>query len=240
MTAWRRIQRSQQSNLYPGKLIVLFKPKHLRLLLLDAKHFRIHKFPFTLYVALDGVERKPIAWILLPRTELRAGYDLILRYLKQEKINIDAIISDWHKSIIASVNDNCELAIHQRCTAHVLQEIYRKLSGRKFLRTGHGKEIWPIMRKIALGFETYLPAYLFLQAMKIKYPEYRRAFKYLGKCLPDIYQFARKPKLKIHRTSNLIENFMGILEQRLKTMRGLKTPETLIKFITNLIIIKYK
>jgi hypothetical protein len=33
---------------------------------------------------------------------------------------------------------------------------------------------------------------------------------------------------------------MGILEQRLKTMRGVKTPETLLKITTSIVQLHYK
>jgi len=240
MTAWRRIQYALNSNIKIGKLIVLQRSNPSNILLLDGKHFRIKKRPHTLYVAFDGITRKPICWILLPRYELREGYDRIFYFLKRQKASIDAVISDGHKGLAASVRDYYPLAIHQRCTAHVLRDVYRKLGGKWFMFTGLGKEIWPVMRRIALGFESYIEAKNYIKNAKRKYPEYSRAFLVLEKSLIDIYSFSRSPLLPIPRTSNLIENFMGFLEQRLKTFRGVKTSESLIKIITSLIILKYK
>ena len=176
----------------------------------------------------------------MPRYELREGYDRIFHFLKRQKSSIDAVISDGHKGLAASVKDYYPFAIHQRCTAHILRDVYRKLGGKWFLSTGLGKEIWPIMRKIALGFDSYIEAKIYLKSMKRKYPEYRRAFLVLEKNLSDIYQFAKRPNIPIPRTSNLIENFMGFLEQRLKIFRGIKTTKSLIKIITSLIILKHK
>lgn len=240
MTAWRRIQRTLNPNIKIGKLIALQRSTPSNILLLDGKHFRIRKRPHTLYVAFDGIAKKPICWILLPRYELREGYDRIFHLLKREKCCIDAVISDGHKGLAASVKDYYPLAIHQRCVAHILRDVYRRLGGRWFLSTGLGKEIWPIMRKIALGFDNYIEAKDYLKRMKRKYPEYSRAFLVLEKSLIDIYSFSRSPHLPIPRTSNLIENFMGFLEQRLKTFRGVKTSESLIKIITGLIALKHK
>jgi len=239
-TAWRRIQRTFVSNVDLGKLIILSQPPYSEIILLDGKHFRIKKKPYTFYVAFDGIKRRPICWVLLPRYELRAGYDLILSSLKRGNGSILVVISDGHKGLAASVQDYYFLAIHQRCAFHVLQEVYRKLGGRWFLATGSGKEIWPIMRKIALEFDEEIKAREYLRQMKRKYPQYPRAFFILEKNLSGVYQFAKRPNLPIPRTSNLIENFMGFLEQRLKTFRGVKTPESLIKIITSLIILKYK
>lgn len=239
-TAWRRIQRTFISEVDVGKLIILFKPPYSGIILLDGKHFRIKKKPHTLYVAFDSVLRKPVCWLLLPRYELRAGYDRILSFLTGHNCRIEAIISDGHKGLEASVWKYCPLAIHQRCAAHVLQEVYRRLGGRWFLSTGKGKEIWPVMRDVALGFENDIEAMMYLKKMKRKYPDYRRAFLVLEKSLLGIYRFSYRPHLPIPRTSNLIENFMGFLEQRLKTFRGVKTSKTLIKIITGLIVLKYK
>lgn len=191
-------------------------------------------------MAFDGVQRKPICWILLPRYELREGYDRILSFLMRQKCSIHAVISDRYKGLSASVKDYYPLIIHQRCAAHVLQDVYRKLGGRWFLATGYGKEIWPIMRKIALGFDNEIIAREYLRRMKRKYPDYHGAFLILKKNLSGIYQFIKRPDLSIPRTSNLIENFMGQLEHRLKTFRGVKTSKSLIKIITGLIILKYK
>jgi len=240
MTAWRRIQRTFVSNIDLGKLIILSRPPYSKIILLDGKHFQIRKKPYTLYVAFDGMQRKPICWILLPRYELREGYDRILSFLKHQNSPISAIISDRHKGLEASVKDYYLFVIHQKCAAHVLRDVYGKLGGRWFLATGYGKEIWPIMRKIALGFYNEITAREYLQRMKRKYPDYRGAFFVLEKSLFGIYQFTKRPDLPIHRTSNLIENFMGHLEHRLKTFRGVKTPNSLIKIITSLIILKYK
>lgn len=240
MTAWRRIQRTLFSDAGVGKLIILRKPPYSTILLLDGKHFQVGRKVHTLYVAFDGIKRRPICWLLLPHYELREGYDRLLSFLKRQQCRIDAVISDGHKGLAASVQGHYPLAIHQRCTAHVLREAYQKLGGRWFAATGTGQEIWPVMRKIALGFNNDIEARIYLKKMKRKYPDQRRAFFVLQRSLSDIYRFSYRPHLPIPRTSNLIENFMGFLEQRLKTFRGVKTPKSLIQIITSLIALKYK
>lgn len=142
--------------------------------------------------------------------------------------------------LISSVKDYFPLAIHQRCAFHALQEVYRKMGGKWFLSTKTGKEIWAVLRKIALGFDDYFEAKNYLKKSKRKYPEYKKGFAILEKSLEDIYKFSYLPDLNIPRTSNQIENFMGVLEQRLKTFRSVKTPKTLIRIITSFIRIKYK
>jgi transposase-like protein len=234
------VQRTQNKEIKPGKLIVLRKPDNLTILLLDGKHFRVCRRPYTLYVALNGLSGEPLCWILLERYELREGYDLIQRYLNAQKCHIKAIVSDWHHGIIASLQDYYPHAIHQRCAAHVLQEVLRKLGGKRFLSSQYGKELWGKTARIAIRYDHLFIARMQLGRAKKKYPQHSRAWQVLERALPDIYQFVKNSSIQIPRTSNRIENFMGQLEQRLKTFRGMKTPETLIKIITSLIIIKWK
>ena len=240
MTAWRRIQRTQDKRVTIEKLICLNSNEPLTILMLDVKHFRIHRKPYSLYVSLNGMTGRPLAWTLLPRNELRDGYDIILRHLRSKKFNIKAVVSDWHKGILASVHDYYPKAIHQRCAAHVLMAAFRKMGGKKFLMTGWGQELWPVFKRIALEFKYEYLARMYLGRMSKKYPRYYRGFKVLEKSLNDIYQFQKKPYLNIPRTSNRIENFMGVLEQRLKTFRGTKNPETTIRIITSYILVKHK
>jgi hypothetical protein len=239
-TAWLRVQRTQNEHIKPSKLIVLHKPYNLQVLLLDGKHFRIHKRPYTLYVALDGLFGKPLCWVLLERYELRDGYDFILRYVQGKKCRIKAVTSDWHHGIIASLEDYYPDAIHQRCAAHVLQDVLRKLGGKRFISSQYGRNLWGRIVRVAIRYDHLFVARMQLGRLKKKYPQYTRAWKILKKSLPDIYQFTSISSVQIPRTSNRIENFMGQLEQRLKTFRGMKTPETLIKIITSLIVIKWK
>ena len=73
-----------------------------------------------------------------------------------------------------------------------------------------------------------------------QFPHLRRGLRVLRRTLPKIYKFAMKKRVGIPRTSNRIENFMGFLEQRLKTMRGVKVPENYITLISQLICLKWR
>lgn len=215
-------------------------PTGVTVILLDAKRFRLHRRVWTLYLALDATSGRPLAWTLLPRHELRFGYDLLLKHLDAKYPRIQAVVSDWHIGILATVTDHLPRAVHQRCAFHVLQEVSRKLGGRWWHITGYGRQHWTIFRRIALGFPTQRAAMAYLKKASRLYPQYTLAFRILRDSLPDIYQFSCHPELNIPRTSNLIENFMGCLEQRLKTMRGVKTPLTLTRYINQLILIRDK
>lgn len=239
-TAWNRIQHTTDPRLDAEVLVAFRLPQTVPILLLDAKHFRFHRMPYTLYVAFDGIRKKPLAWALLPRMEIREGYDRLLRLMCRKNYRINAIVSDWHRSIRAAVHDHYAFVVHQRCAAHVLQDALRKLGGVRFLGTEFGKRHWRLIVKAAMGFSNDICARRYLSNCEKRYPRYRRAWRVVREALPDIYRFAVLPKLRIPRTSNDIENFMGFLEQRLKTMRGVKTPKSLIQIVTSLILTKFK
>jgi transposase-like protein len=239
-TAWRRIQRTENKNVKVGTLAVFTPPSRVRVLMLDGKHFTIRKKPFTLYVAFDAEMMRPLAWIFLPRYELRDGYDRILTHLNRKKVRIPGIVSDWGTGIRASVNDQLPRATHQHCAFHVLADILRKLGGKRFLRPEEGRRLWKKIRHIAIECDTLAGARCSLWHLKKRYPEHLRALRQLDRHLESIYQFMKFLPLKHHRTSNRMENFMGVLEQRLKSFRTMKTPDTCIKIISSLIEFKYK
>ena len=239
-TVWRRIQRSITTNLELGTVVCLGFPQNLPVVLLDAKHFRIRKVTHTLYVAFDPLRRKPVAWVILPRHEMREGYVRILNVFRMRKSSVEAFVSDWNLSIKGSALEAYPAAIHQRCAAHVLQEVFRKVRGRRFCATQTGKRVWKKLRRIALGFDNEGAARTYLNRVRKKHPLQEKGFKVLDKSLSDIYRFAERPDLPIPRTSNQIENFMGVLEQRLKTFRSVKCPKALLNILSQFIKIKYK
>jgi len=239
MTAWRRVQNTVRKEVEVGTVIGYQLPKKLSIVLLDAKHFKIRREPYTLYVAFDPERKKPLCWLLLPRNEMREGYEQILHLFRFKRYNIEAFVTDWHTTIVGTVKDWHPKAVHQRCAAHLLQEVFRKIGGRRLYATEYGKELWKIFRKGAIGFEKQGEARRYLNRMKLHYPERTKGFEVLEKGLDGIYQFTKRKDLLIPRTSNAIENFMGVLEQRLKTFRSAKSPEALIKIISQLIKFKY-
>jgi len=240
MTAWRRIQRTQRQDVAVGVLIGFKLPNSVPVLMLDAKHFRIQQKPYTLYVAFHADKMRPLMWLLLPRYELREGYDRILRHMRREAVRVDGLVSDGHIGLRASVHDYYPAVVHQHCAFHVMAEVRRKIGGKRWLRTEAGKMFWEDIRKIALKSASLPEARCQLTSAKQKHPAHGRALGALERHLASMYEFTKSSTLANYRTSNRIENFMGVLEQRLQTFRSMKTPVTLIKIISSLIRIKYK
>lgn len=210
------------------------------MILLDAKHFVVRHVTHTLYVALNPCTSKPVAWILLKGSECRDGYDALLHYLRTRRINIEATISDNDQSIRCSINDWYPEAVQQKCAFHVLKKAFLKLNGRRLIQSQYGKKIWSIMRHIALEYHSYTEARACLLRMKRKYPLHETSWNVLLRNLESIYQFEKRKDLDIPRTSNKIENFMGVIEQRVKTFRSFKNPDSLIRIVSAFIRIKYK
>lgn len=239
-TAWRRIQRTQDVRIKTGTLIVRSACRDVRILMLDGKHFMIRKKPFTLYVAFDAEKKIPVAWIFLPRYELRDGYDRLLSHLVRENAAVVGIVSDWGTGVRASVHDHFPNVVHQHCAFHVLADTLRKLGGRKFIHTDYGRDLWHRVRRMGIGCDTLAEARQALGALKRTHPDYLRVWNIFDRQLPSIYEFTKESLLEEFRTSNRMENFMGVLEQRLKSFRTMKTPDTCIKIISSFIAAKYK
>lgn len=238
-TAWRRIQRSMKN--IPLNTVVAFQfPKEVSIILLDAKYFVIRRKVYTLYVAFDPIRKKPLLWILLQENEGRNGYDRLLAFLKGQKMKIEAIVSDSFRPLEVSILRWYPEAVHQRCAAHILMHAFRKIKGRSLMRTIYGRRLWSVITKIVLGYGDEKKARAYLLRNKRKHPTHHKTWKILDENLTNIYQFPKRPDLPIPRTSNQIENFMGVLEQRLKTFRSIKSPESLSKILTAYIRIKYK
>lgn len=238
-TAWRRIQRSMQD--VPLNTVVAFHfQKNVSIILLDAKYFLVRRKIYTLYVAFDPLRKKPLLWILLQENEGRNGYDKLLSFLRAQNVKVEAIVSDSFTSIEVSVKQWYPHTVHQRCAAHILMYAFRKIRGRGLLRTIYGRRLWNIVVKIALGYTDEKKARGYLLRNKRKYLNHSKTWKILDENLSNIYQFSQRLDLPIPRTSNQIENFMGVLEQRLKTFRSIKSPESLSKILTAYIRIKYK
>jgi hypothetical protein len=149
-------------------------------------------------------------------------------------------VSDWGTGIRASTHDRLPHVVHQHCAFHVIDDVRRKTGGKKFLRSEYGKQFWKRIRHVAIGCDTLPEARRAFGRLKETYPDHVRAWNALGRSLVGIYQFTKYLPLKNYRTSNRMENFMGVLEQRLKNFRSMKTPDTAAKIISSLVEFKYK
>jgi transposase-like protein len=213
------------------------------MILLDGKHFRIAKRPHTLYVAQDAITGAPFAWVLLARYELRGGYDQILDWLRSNGLVVEAVVSDSHKGLAASVADYYPGAVHQRCSAHVLRTVLSRLGGRWFLGLSDRREFWKEITYIVLGCASYAEAVDHLAWINERVPthlhdKWLKALSVLEMNLPNLYKFTQRPDLAIPRTSNRMEALMGSLQQRLKTCRGFENPETLTTLVSSLLVEK--
>lgn len=239
-TAWRRIQRTLNKDVEVDVLMIARPFQKTNIIIVDAKHFAVRRKKYALYVSLNAYNGKPIAWMLKKGSECRDGYDAILSMMRQRQMNIEATVSDNDQSIRSSINDWYPKAVQQKCAFHVLKKAFLKLDGRRLIQTEYGRKIWGIIRHTALEYEDFVKAKAYLLKMKKKYPIHEKAWKVLEQNLKSIYQFELRRDLEIPRTSNKIENFMGVIEQRVKTFRSFKNADSLIKIVSAFIRIKYK
>jgi transposase-like protein len=208
--------------------------------MLDGKHFRIGKRPHTLYVIQDAKSGRPFAWILLAHHETRVGYDALLDWTVAQAYQIEAVVSDGHKGLAASVHDHYPNAVHQRCAAHVLRAALAKLGGRWFMGMSERRALWREISFAVLGHAHKTDALNDLARLTKTMPTYLqvkwiKALDTIMVSLPGLYAFEQRPNLGIPRTSNRMEALMGSLQQRLKTSRGFENPETLTGLVSTLL-----
>ena len=210
------------------------------LILLDAKHFKVRRDKYTLYVCADAISGRPLSWLLMQYAEKRDGYDRLLEVVCTENRHIQAVISDWHHTIRASVKNWCPLAVHQRCASHALQEVFRKICGKRLLATPNGKRLWKKIRRVALECDSEKEARQRFRLLRKSYPHHEKAWKKYELAISGIYEWTKRRDLPIPRTSNRIECLMGVIEQRLKSMRTMKNATQLAKIVSAYLQIKYK
>lgn len=224
-TAFRRVAKALKK-----KPSLLERTKHhLKkcdgVLVLDGKVIRIQGKLFTCFVAWDRGFKKPIHFLLKEGGEKELWYWRLLVDLERLGYRPKAFVSDGILTLKESLADRYPNLPHQRCTVHIFLAARAKVTGggktdeRTELFIEHLQQIlWSkTLEQAKRKFQTLW------QTKRLIRGE-REALKYLWPTLPECF-VCRDPKfkhLKLPRSSNAIENVIGNIEARLKTMRGVK------------------
>jgi transposase-like protein len=161
----------------------------------------------------EGGERELWYWRLLVDLE-RLGYVP------------KAFVSDGVQSLKESLSDRYPDLPHQRCTVHIFLAARGKVM--KGERTNErSKYFVELLRKI-LWSRTLSEAKRRCEKLwniRSLTRSEQNALKFIWPVLPDCFvcRDSRWRHLKLPRSSNAIENVIGNIETRLKTMRGVKS-----------------
>lgn len=225
-TAFRRVERALKKS----QPLLERTKSHLKecdgVLVLDGKWIRIRGKLHTCFVAWDRGFKRPIHFLLKEGGERELWYWRILVDLERLGYRPKAFVSDGIQSLKESLADRYPNLPHQRCTVHIFLAARAKVTG-----GGNTDER-------ATAFIESLRSVLWsrtLRGAKQKFQRLwktkrlmrgeREALKYIWPTLPDCFvcRDERFKHLKLPRSSNAIENVIGNIEARLKTMRGTKS-----------------
>lgn len=225
-TAFNRVQQALKK-----KQPLLERTKHhLKdcdgVLVLDGKLIRIQGKLHTCFVAWDRGFKKPVHFLLKEGGEKELWYWRLLVDLERLGYRPKAFVSDGIQSLKESLADRYPDLPHQRCTVHIFLAARSKVI--------HGKKIDDRSKKFVTRLKDILWSNT-LNGAKRKLQNIwnikgltrseRIALRFIWPTLSECF-VCRDPKfkhLKLPRSSNAIENVIGNIETRLKTMRGTKS-----------------
>lgn len=180
---------------------------------------------------IDDTENKTAYWYILRRIE-EVGYKPII------------CLSDGHSAIVPILKE--KNIPHQQCIFHLLQSLRRELTKKVF-----GHEI-PKQYKVLYSRIKYIFKAKNIESMAkgvenlriltpcFTAPKQKKVLKWFWKNIISATLHHSYIE-KIPHTTNQLENINGQIKQRLKTMRGVKSEESLIKILKILFYLrKYK
>lgn len=196
------------------------------IVVLDGKHVNINGVLHTIFVAWDRRFGKPIHFVLRKGGEGDIGYWKLMIDLRHVGYEPNGFISDGILSLKEFLADMYSNLPHQRCTVHVFLSARGKVAPGR--RTPERTRDFIELLKRILWSQTLGAARKKLKKVwDVPHlsPRERRVLEFVWPTLTQCF-VCRDPRwkhLNLPRSSNAIENVIGQIEARLKTMRGQKS-----------------
>jgi DnaJ-domain-containing protein 1 len=242
-TACRRVARALARRLPLIARTVRLLRRTDGVLVLDGKHLRVGGRRFTLFVAWDRGLGLPVHYVLAEGGERELWYWKLVLDLRTAGYTPKAFVSDGIPAVAELVSETYAGLPHQRCTVHVFLRA-RAMLALRGRRTGAERERASAateLLKAVLWSETLALARDRLGRMAavegLIHSEIR-AIRFVGDALEACFA-AADPKwrhLNMPRSSNAIENVIGQVEARLKTVRGPKSKGSLDRLVNELLL----
>lgn len=238
-TAFNRVQRA----LTKKRSLLERTKNHLDecdgILVLDGKWIRIRGKPHTCFVAWDRGFKRPIHFLLKEGGERELWYWRLLLDLEKIGYVPKGFVSDGISSLKESLADRYPDLPHQRCTVHIFLAARAKVTGggpaderaAKFIERLRSILWSRTLRGAKQKFQ------ILWNTKRLTCAE-REALKYIWPTLPECFvcRDERWKHLSLPRSSNAIENVIGNIEARLKTMRGTKNMLAAERLINEILI----
>ena len=235
MGKWKQVQKYAEHIPSPLENAHKHVSSVASILILDATWVRILKRDKAIVIAYD-TEIGAVDY-LIRNKESKHAYKTIFQRLTKIGYKPICIVSDGNAAL-ESVAKEYKFP-HQRCVVHLLRDLERVLGKRvgKKLK-GMNKRIYDQMRDIwfTKKIEDIPEKIIKLDKFKKK----KWIIRWVKKTLPNaILHLSYKEN--VPHTTNILENLNGQIKQRIKTMRGMKSKESLHNFLKILFYFrKYK
>lgn len=225
MGKWKQVQRYASHIPSPLEHLKKMIGFSSGILVLDATFVYVLGKDTSILIAYDtGLG---VVDYLIGSKEKKEGYSCILERLKEVGYEPLCVVSDGHVGLVSLIQEKGYS--HQRCVVHLLWELERLLGGRRDQELrGRNREIYFLIRNIwTTKTIEEIPHRLSC------FQKHKRLFR--GKSwLLEWFREVTSCALthlsfegKVPYTTNILENMNGQIKQRLKTMRGMKSRESL-------------
>lgn len=226
MGKWKQVQEYARHIPSPLEHYLKNKDKASGILLLDATFTKVKGQGRAIMIAYDTGIGVVDYWI--DDTENKTAYNYIFQRLEEAGYKIKCVVSDGHFSILPVLRERN--LPHQRCLIHLLRELKRKMVRRDFADlTGRNKILYSRIKGI---FRTKrieaLPERIefFRQKTAPLFQDKKIIMDWFWDLLPSAVLYLSYEE-RVPHTTNLLENLNGQIKQRLKTMRGMKSEQSL-------------
>ena len=237
VSKWKQVQEYAKHVPSPRENYAKHRERASHILLVDATFTKVKGEDRAIIIAYDTGLGVVDYWI--DESENATAYNCLFNRLHDAGYTPICVVSDGHGSILSAIADwNFP---HQRCIFHLLQELKRKL-------TRHPHEELTGKRKVLYSRIKWILKTRNIEKLEEKIVSFRDhtqpIFLAYGSILEWFWEIISHATLhlsyeeNVPNTSNLLENLNGQIKARIKTMRGIKSEESLYNLIKILLYFK--
>lgn len=228
---WKLSQKYAEHIPSPLEYLKAHLKKASGVLLWDGKYVNILGEEHCIHIAYDTI-LGPVDYFV-DVTENKTAYGYIFARLKAIGYEVRCSVSDGHGGLVSLFDE--ESIPHQRCIFHLLQDLDRKLTIRGAMP--HGNNVLYSRLKYIFKSSTLEVLVERVEWFRVYSAPFfhthlqRETLQWFWEVLPNAIMHLSFEEGEVPRTNNLLENFNGQIEARLKTFRGVKSLSSLEKIL---------
>lgn len=236
-TIWYRVQEYSDHIPHPIENLHLRLSEASGILVLDATHTRIKGKGHYIHIAYDtGIG---VIHFAIDDSENATAYAIMLNMLAERGYKPLVVVSDAHGGILSAIADwNIP---HQRCNFHLLKNLRDMLTIKRELKGNNHVlfvRMWRVITSRTIEELSQRANDLRSITFCFRKKEHYRALQLFWKTLHEATLHLSFDGL-VPNTSNIIERVNGQIKARLKTMRGVKSKQSLYKLLKILFHFKH-